>query len=189
MQQKNLSDQDHALVFGPCLCAQCSPQFHVAHMAGKRKAKAVKDAEVAEQRFLASSQGTNDFGCKLWTGTLTKQGYGVFQAFGKQQIAHRYALERTGFPLRSELTVDHLCSVRACVNIAHLEVVDSATNSLRSTNPLANNARKIFPDCGHVFDRTDKRGWRSCGACAKERDALRQRAYRAQRAQRPPIEN
>ncbi|TFV34331.1 hypothetical protein E4K10_18090 [Streptomyces sp. T1317-0309] len=69
--------------------------------------------------------------------------------------AHRFAYELANGPIpkpvegEKPLVLDHLCRRRNCVNVAHLELVDSRTNTLRGNSPSARNAAKTRCDSGH----------------------------------------
>lgn len=78
--------------------------------------------------------------CWLWTASKQKDGYGQFVAFfNKPQLVHRlaYFLCKGGFD--DEMTIDHLCYVRNCVNPDHLEVVTRAENTRRANERRRNN--------------------------------------------------
>jgi hypothetical protein len=55
-------------------------------------------------------------GCWLWLGSKKRNGYGQVKMDGKMWLAHRlfYFLLRGAIP--ADLTVDHLCRNRLCVN-------------------------------------------------------------------------
>jgi hypothetical protein len=71
--------------------------------------------------------------------------------------------------LPDELTIDHLCRVRACCNPDHLEPVSVAVNILRGEGPAALNARKTHCQHGHPLNASNVRvetgGLRRCRAC------------------------
>lgn len=66
--------------------------------------------------------------CWIHSGTLNHAGYG--QVFGT--TAHRRAWERAHGLVPVGLELDHLCRVRACVNLSHLELVTHAENCRRA---------------------------------------------------------
>lgn len=63
-------------------------------------------------------------GCKLWTGALNSDGYGVVRQGSKLELAHRAAIGYYG-----PKTVHHTCHNRRCVNPAHLKVTGASVNS------------------------------------------------------------
>lgn len=92
-----------------------------------------KYADVAD-RVLGRINFDGPDGCWLWTGAAEKQGYGVIKTGGRAApvvLVHRlvYALFVEDIP--AGLTIDHLCSVRRCVNPDHLELVTMPENSRR----------------------------------------------------------
>ena len=75
-------------------------------------------------------------GCWLWLGSqLDERGYGKMKLNGKSILAHRYSYELHKGPIPLNLTIDHLCHVKQCVNPDHLEAVTSGENLRRSNNP------------------------------------------------------
>jgi hypothetical protein len=84
---------------------------------------------------LASSADRN--GCRLWMASTDANGYGQFatpRSLGRRTVkAHLVAwqLERGGFP--QGLEPDHLCNVRRCTAVDHLEWVTHEENNRRIT--------------------------------------------------------
>lgn len=74
--------------------------------------------------------------CWLWTGGINPNGYGYFNIRDNGAVttrpAHRFMYEVIYGPIRDGLEIDHLCRVRACVNIGHLEAVTHAENVRRA---------------------------------------------------------
>src|SRR5215471_7366245 len=85
--------------------------------------------------------------CWPWRGWINDHGYGIVAGKppGRPAIhirAHRLAYElTTRQPIAEELTVDHLCRVRHCVNPAHLDVVTKGVNVLRGDTTAARHSR------------------------------------------------
>lgn len=106
--------------------------------------------------------------CLIFTGSLSN-GYGQFRYDDRNGYAHRYAWERVNGPIPAGLTIDHLCRVRNCVEVTHLELVDGVTNYLRGVA-----ARTHCPN-GHEYREPFREGFkRRCPACvsaARERSA------------------
>lgn len=88
------------------------------------------DAE-REAAFHAKCEVEPTSGCWLWLGGVNDQGYGTFFD-GHTRRAHRWAYERFVGAIPAGLQLDHLCSVRLCVNPAHLEPVSALENIRRS---------------------------------------------------------
>lgn len=68
--------------------------------------------------------------CILWTGTLTKDGYGnVYDVDRRRSIGvHRMAFEGFYGPIPKGMLVRHICDVRNCYNPLHLELGSHADN-------------------------------------------------------------
>ena len=113
--------------------------------------------------------------CRLWTSAIRKRsGYGAFTFERRSVPAHRMAW----FLVHGEWPTDqlnHLCRVRHCVNVDHLEDVTCRANLLDSPLTLAaiNVARTACPK-GHP--KVDVRGARICTICMADRCRERYRA-------------
>lgn len=133
----------------------------------KRFTRAIKEGLVPEAR--------PDLGpCLIYTGGKNDRGYGQFRYNGRGDYAHRYAWERVNGPIPEGLTIDHLCFVRACVRLEHLEVVDGATNTRRAAE-ARNRCRN-----GHLYGE-DNEAASPRRRCAKCDAATRARSERKRR--------
>jgi hypothetical protein len=113
--------------------------------------------------------------CWLWTGEITKYGYGVFCIKTKprrhKRNAHRWIYEQLKGKVPEGFELDHLCRTRNCVRLNHLEVVTSRENTLRGFGPTAINARKTHCLRGHelsgnnIHTNPNKKTYRYCRAC------------------------
>lgn len=109
-------------------------------------------------------------GCWNWTGLLDRDGYGKMKVDGKTVRPHRFAYENARGPIPCGLELDHLCRNPRCANPDHLEAVDTRTNTLRGTNPPAQNARKTHCKRGHLLTGDNLRmsgGSRVCRTCRR----------------------
>ena len=118
-------------------------------------------------RFFAMVDlGSEPGDCWLWQGYCTPEGYGQFD----KKYAHRLIWELLIGPIPDQLTIDHLCRVRRCLNPAHLEVVTNKENILRGNSMSARYARRTHCVHGHEFteENTGKvrgRDGRICRTC------------------------
>lgn len=106
-------------------------------------------------------------GCLEWLGATNSRGYGSFSfgGKGKNVLAHRWIYEATVGPIATEMTIDHICRNRRCVDVKHLEVVTRGENTRRS--------RAIITHCkrGHPLSGDNivwKKGRRNCLVCKRE---------------------
>lgn len=119
-------------------------------------------------------------GCWLWTGRLTKNGYGRLYLMGREVSAARAIWDLFVRPIgKSTKELDHRCpgfARRSCVNPDHIAWVSRRENTLRSGNPCAVNARKVACKRGHPLSG-DNLGWskrgngqrfRVCRTCQRE---------------------
>jgi hypothetical protein len=124
--------------------------------------------------------------CVLWTGYIDRHGYGRARVGGRLTMAHRAAWSSVHGPVPAGLTLDHLCRNRACVNVAHLEVVTLRVNILRGTGPSATKARQSHCVNGHDLADAYRRrsGRRACRSCKadEQRRRCHTEAGRAARA-------
>jgi hypothetical protein len=116
-------------------------------------------------------------GCLLWLGSVTVDGYGHVERGRRASLVHRLVYEETVGPIPSGLTIDHLCRVRSCLNVRHMEPVTSRVNSLRGQGIPAVNARKTQCPRGHEYRWITLRGRpnarRDCMTCVRARERER----------------
>lgn len=115
--------------------------------------------------------------CTVWIGATNSKGYGLVVIDGREQLAHRIAYEAEHGPIPDGLVIDHLCRVRNCVRLDHLEPVTSAENNRRGR---AARALQVGDTCqnGHDIREGDLYIKPSSGAteCAHCRRLSNQRA-------------
>lgn len=129
----------------------------------------------------------NDTPCWPWQGSIASTGYGVFappkRQYGYNKLAHRVAYQLLVGLIPEQLTLDHLCRVRSCVNPAHLEPVSVKVNVLRGIGFTAQLAKRTHCPKGHAYDLwntyIDKRGFRSCKQCQTQRSIAWKQKKRA----------
>jgi hypothetical protein len=123
-------------------------------------------------------------GCWLWTASADQKGYGFFWLNGKLRRAHAAAYELLVGQIPLGLELDHLCSVRCCVNPDHLEPVTHRENIKRGRTGeaiAARNREKTHCPKGHPYSGDNLYAWRGkrlCKTCrnAGNRDLLRRKA-------------
>ena len=85
-------------------------------------------------------------GCWIWTGGISKTGYGILAAGGKgagNLSAHRLSYTLNKGPIPAGMLVLHSCDNRACVNPDHLragthkENIQEAFDKGRKTAPVS----------------------------------------------------
>lgn len=141
-----------------------------------------------EERFWVKVERTP--GCSLWLGGCIPEGYGRFWDGERRIGAHVWAYERYVGPVPAGMVLDHLCRVRRCIEVKHLQPVTNKENVLRGVSPWAMNARKTHCPQGHLFDEQNTYhydGERHCRACRREQQhqpATRDRRTQRQRERR-----
>jgi hypothetical protein len=89
--------------------------------------------------LLVEKSVLTDSGCLIWTGPAMKTGYGTISVQGRGTMVHRYAYERFVEPIPYRFEIDHLCFVRPCINVDHLEAVTRRENMRRQRGFLEYN--------------------------------------------------
>ncbi len=120
--------------------------------------------------------------CWEWQGYRDKGGYGHFDVFGKNQLAHRVSYTHFAGEITDGMGLDHLCRNRRCVNPEHLEQVTNVVNIKRGWH-----AQKTRCKNGHVFSPentyTTREGHRNCRRC--NADAAKRHKVRKSRRNYP----
>jgi HNH endonuclease len=99
-------------------------------------------------------------GCWRWTGSRDTSHYAKFKLRGKTLILHRYAYESLVGPIPDGMTIDHLnCTLRCCINPAHMQVISSLDNTLRANATRLHDVK--FDETGSAVDRIE------CSVCVE----------------------
>ena len=129
-----------------------------------------------EERFWDKVDKRDQNECWEWKGYKDKRGYGQFY-IGKDSngkhitaLAHRASYELLRETILNNMTIDHICRNKSCVNPNHLEIVSLRENILRGIGLAAQNYRKTHCIHGHLFDANfakKNRKWRQCRECQR----------------------
>ena len=87
----------------------------------------------AEERFWANVDKGDGAGCWLWTGYVSRNGYGSFSVGDRTISAHRYSWMLANGPIPTgdglPACVCHRCDVRHCVRPSHFFLGTNAENT------------------------------------------------------------
>lgn len=144
-----------------------------------------RDPLPLEFRLAENSQLIPETGCRLWTGALDRDGYGVITLPQPKRArkAHRVAYEVFVGLIPAGAEIDHRCRMRSCIEPTHIEPVTHRVNVLRSDHWAARQAaqthcrRARHPLSGSNL-YVPPSGGRACRAC---RRAAAARAYHARK--------
>lgn len=123
---------------------------------------------------------TAQYDCIVWTAAANSKGYGCFLVDGQSQLVHRLAWEEVNGPIPEDMTIDHLCRVRTCVNVKHLELVTIAENNRRKQ---VAGGLKAGDRCYREHDLTEDnvyrhpRGHIECKTCRRENRAAKKAGH------------
>lgn len=73
-----------------------------------------------QERFAAQFEAVPFSGCWIWTGQLSRRGYGFIKQNYVTKLAHRVSYELHNTAIPNGLLVCHQCDTPACVNPSHL---------------------------------------------------------------------
>lgn len=120
------------------------------------------------ERFLSKISISNS-GCWEWNGYIQENGYGQTSIKSKGVYTHRFIYEYYHDSIHPDLTIDHLCRNRKCVNPLHLEQVSHKENIMRGDTLALKNSKKTHCKRGHEFTPkntyVNPRGSRCCMIC------------------------
>jgi hypothetical protein len=118
------------------------------------------------KRFMSYVDQTDD--CWLWAGALKDDGYARFNVGGQSIYVHIFSYKTFVGDYDNNLQLDHLCSVRHCVNPDHLEPVTQQINTSRAAHATRTHCRYGHPYSGDNL-YVNPAGSRACKACHKAR--------------------
>lgn len=121
---------DRTCSFPDCGKKYMAKGLCIGHYAQQRKGQRLRplwEGPTLSERLKAYSKVDRD--CFVWTGYLGRGGYGQITWHGQRWYAHRaaYFVEHGEIP--DGLQVNHICGNRACINVAHLELVNHYQNT------------------------------------------------------------
>lgn len=124
------------------------------------------------ERMMARS-ATSSSGCLVVDGPLTKAGYVLLRWEGERLYGHRIAWECIHGPIPAGLTVDHLCRIRNCVNVEHMELVPLPVNASRASRPdptkCGSGVHEWVGRNIYEWTRSDGRTMKACRPCRNEK--------------------
>lgn len=112
---------------------------------------------------------TSDAGCWLLPIQKGHDGYVRVnaQSWGGFKYAHRVVFAHTHCqPIDNDLTIDHLCRNRNCINPDHLELVPLLENLAR--RPFENKGMRTHCRKGHQYDGRNSLNRATCSSCSRD---------------------
>ncbi len=136
------------------------------------------DFNITIERFLKKILIIKN-GCWEFLYHFNQNGYGIFYFKNQTYLAHRFLYCYFNNGINNNLTLDHLCRNRACVNPNHLEQVTHRKNMIRGNCQSIVNANKMECIRGHPFDFSNTYinpcdGARQCRICRYDYNKKRQ---------------
>jgi hypothetical protein len=108
-------------------------------------------------RDVLLSRGQRSAACLLWTGPVTRGGYGLVsvrsQDRWRTRLVHRVAYEVFIGPITSGAQVQHSCNVRHCFEPAHLSLGTVKENAEYMLACGRSTRGRVFPDSGARGER------------------------------------
>lgn len=117
----------------------CSKHYQRLKNFGDPIAPERRDMGLTPAEILMRGSKVQNNGCRLWTKSKNRDGYGSLGVDKKHYLAHRLAWELEHGEIPDDMYINHLCGNRACINVDHLELVTRSENNeylttLRSDN-------------------------------------------------------
>lgn len=91
--------------------------------------------------------------CWNWLGWKNNCGYGSFWLRDNDYLAHRVSYEHYKKPIEKDMTIDHICLNKSCVNPEHLRELTKSENSRLGNYTCIENILVPKTHCkrGHEF--------------------------------------
>lgn len=125
---------------------------------------------MSAEKILARTVREGD--CLIWQGARNSRGYGSVTGGSKgfTLLAHRAVYMDLIGPIEGDLTIDHLCMEKLCLNVQHMEVVTRSENSRRkiSAQTHCKNGHPLSGENARLTTRSTGNVHRVCRACAND---------------------
>lgn len=103
--------------------------------------------------------------CIIATQKASRDGYARTTIKGKIKYAHRLAYESMFGSIEKDMTIDHICKTKNCINVKHMEVVTRSENSKRRFIGITHCRNGHIYSGDNLMWQGDSKQYKRCREC------------------------